>query len=145
MNLDALIEADHRPHWSPAELIAFKPVKLHQVLWIARHAPDYHERSSKARGRARAWARQALSEQLFGGASVMKIVQGFRRSNDLIEARHLAGRIEEHARRWAWGEGIDIRSAVERYMRLRDHRDCAPATGSTTARLRTAYVLPRAA
>jgi hypothetical protein len=122
MDVDALIEADHRPNWSLAELTAFRPVKLYQVLWIARHAPDYHERSAKARGRARGWARQALSEQIFGGASVMRIVQGFRRSNDLAGAHLFADRVEDHARRWAWGEGLDVRSTVSRYLALRGSR-----------------------
>lgn len=146
MNIDALIETDHRPHWSPAELIAFKPVKLHQVLWITRHAPDYHERSAKARGRARSWARQALSEQLFGGASVMKLVQGFRRSNDLIEARLLANRVEDHAQRWAWGEGIDVRAAVSRYLMLRDRRsDDVGASKVWSAPAAPIFMLSRAA
>ena len=123
MRSQELIEAEHRPMWSEAELVAFEPVKMHQVLWIARHAPDYHSRSSKARQRARAWARQVLSEELFGGASVMKMVQEFRRHSDTCRAQAFASRVEDHVRRWAWGEGLNIETAIKRYVRERNQRE----------------------
>jgi hypothetical protein len=118
-----LIEASHRPMWSEAELIAFARVKMHQVLWISRHAPDYHSRSSKARQRARSWARLALSEQMFGGESVMKKVQEFRKHRDTYLARAFADRVENHVQRWAWGEGLNVEAVIKRYMRERDRRE----------------------